>query len=448
VAGLTVLSAAVVGAVPALKATGGQLQGMLRQLGGGTGMRMGRTWTVLIALQVAIALALMPVAAALPLSRVLAATTGASKVPLGEILSARIALERDTPPAAQAETYEREHPTRFAARRDELLRRLEAEPGVRAVAFASAAPGGNTHRSVEIAAGPGAGASSGLVAKSLVVGPGVFELFAADRLAGRDFHPEEMTSPSTAAIVNQSFVDVVLGGGNALGQRFRYPADSDEVGSGDYDDVGRWYEVVGVVSDFPGGAGGPRDRATVYHPLRGAQMGSATVLVRLQGVAPQAFAGRLREIAAAVDPKLSLSGVATVTEYLRTLAGPERLFETGLLALIGSVLLLSAAGMHALVSLTVTQRRKEIGIRVALGARPTQVLRTVVSRALRQIALGLGVGAVLAAALIPAITNTGGRAALVVGAVTAIMAAVGLVAVLGPARRGLGVQPMEALREE
>ena len=116
----------------------------------------------------------------------------------------------------------------------------------------------------------------------------------------------------------------------------------------------------------------------------------------------------------------------------------------------GSVLLLSAAGIHALVSFTVNQRRREIGIRAALGAPARRLLSSVLTRATRQLALGVGVGLTAAVALDQ---TTGGAlldgtGLLLVPGTAAFMLVVGLLAAAGPARRGLRIQPTEALRAE
>jgi ABC-type antimicrobial peptide transport system permease subunit len=116
----------------------------------------------------------------------------------------------------------------------------------------------------------------------------------------------------------------------------------------------------------------------------------------------------------------------------------------------GSVLLLSAAGIHALMSFTVNQRRREIGIRVALGAPARRILTSVLTRATRQLALGVGIGLAAAVALDQASGGVllDGTAVLLVPATAVFMLAVGLLAAAGPARRGLRVQPTEALRTE
>ena len=117
-------------------------------------------------------------------------------------------------------------------------------------------------------------------------------------------------------------------------------------------------------------------------------------------------------------------------------------------ALLAAVVLLSAAGVHALVAFTVAQRRREIGVRVALGARPGQVVVGILARAARQIAIGLGVGAIAAAVLIPVVSATPGRAVQLTAVVATLLLIVALLSALLPARGGLRIQPMEALRQE
>jgi ABC-type antimicrobial peptide transport system permease subunit len=113
-----------------------------------------------------------------------------------------------------------------------------------------------------------------------------------------------------------------------------------------------------------------------------------------------------------------------------------------------SVLLLSAAGIYAMMSFTVAKRRREIGIRAALGADPRRILTGIFARAAAQLGAGVLAGLALAAAFEWVTGDTGGRRFLLLPAVAAILLTVGMVAALGPARRGLAVQPTEALREE
>ncbi|HEV2130048.1 MAG TPA: FtsX-like permease family protein, partial [Longimicrobiaceae bacterium] len=193
-----------------------------------------------------------------------------------------------------------------------------------------------------------------------------------------------------------------------------------------------------------------RTPANLYYPLAPGQVPAASLAVRLRGPATLDFAPRLRELAAAVDPTLRLGTVRSMADGNRQQQIVARLVALVVGLVLLSVFLLSAAGIYALMSFTVTRRRREIGIRSALGAHPRRLLASIFSRAAGQLAIGAVVGLGVAALLdrFSGGEFTGGAGAVVLPAVVAIMLAVGLVAALGPARRALRIQPMEALREE
>jgi ABC-type antimicrobial peptide transport system permease subunit len=142
--------------------------------------------------------------------------------------------------------------------------------------------------------------------------------------------------------------------------------------------------------------------------------------------------------------------VRPLDERLRLEQGELRLiaWSTGLATL--SVLLLSAAGLYALMSVTVARRRREIGVRIALGANPRRVLRSIFTRVLLQLGTGIATGVGVVAAL-DALTGgelTFGAGPAMLPAVAAFMLVVGLAAAAGPARRALRIQPVDALRED
>jgi len=125
----------VVGVLPALKATGRRVQAQLRYLGGGTGMQLGRTWTTLIVVQVAVSVAILPAAVFLSWQslRQVAYDPGFAAE---EFVTAQISMDRDVPPTAPAAAYVRAFNARFADRQTELVRRLTAEASVAQVTFA------------------------------------------------------------------------------------------------------------------------------------------------------------------------------------------------------------------------------------------------------------------------------------------------------------------------
>jgi len=170
--------------------------------------------------------------------------------------------------------------------------------------------------------------------------------------------------------------------------------------------------------------------------------------VRFAGAVPPTFINRFRDIGAEVDPTLQLKDVGVLADLYDTLRAPLRSIAWSAVLVTTSVLLLSAAGIYALMSFTVAQRTREIGIRMALGAPPQRVLLNVFGRAAWQIFAGVVVGSVLSAGAFVAIGVGAVRAMPLLLAVAAIMTLVALLATFGPARRGVRIQAIEALRAE
>src|SRR5690606_2741625 len=231
------------------KATGRRMQSTLRELGGGTGMRMGRTWTALIVVQVAVAVAILPLVGALAWKELLPSRAFQAPVPEPELLSARIGMDRETPPATQAAAYDAEFGARLEDRQAEVLRRLRAEPGVVGVTFASALPGAGRGGVVELEPTATGERLPAQQVSVLEVDPGLFGVFDVPLLAGRPLSPAEAGGGAArTVVVNRSFVEQLLSGRDALGARFRYAGTQAGREPGEAPD--EWYEIVGVVSDF------------------------------------------------------------------------------------------------------------------------------------------------------------------------------------------------------
>jgi putative ABC transport system permease protein len=190
------------------------------------------------------------------------------------------------------------------------------------------------------------------------------------------------------------------------------------------------------------------DARIAYHATFAGQIHPAHLQLRLRGDAA-GLAQRLRDIAASVDPTLHIDEVRTLAEIYREHRFGDNLGAITIGAVTGSVLLLSAAGLYALMAFTVAQRRREIGIRSALGAQPGQLVTAVFRRAFWQIGTGATAGmlaAYLAGRYVP-IEQIGGLSipGILPGAAM-FMLLVGVLASLGPVRRGLRIDPSEALR--
>jgi predicted permease len=442
--GLAVLAAFIVGIIPALAATGQRLQSTLRQMGGATGMQLGSTWTALIVVQVAVAVVVLPPVVAIAWNTYRGSRTEPT-FPADEMLAVR--LERAEAPAREglAAPSVDEDGESFARTQAELIRRIAAEPGVRGVTYASAPPRSGKSVRIEVEGGVAATDPARAVALSSRVAPNYFAVFGARVLAGRPFGSGDAPDGGTA-VVSRTFVRRFLGDGGALGRRVR----GTPAAAGDTVQPGPWLEIVGVVDDLYDEGGDPEfQRPAIYLP---AALGAApvTVAIRARGIEPGALVPGLWEMAAEVAPGRPM-----------TVAGPDELRGgdtartvrswVALVSLVTlSVLLLSAAGISAMMSFAVTRRYREIGIRLALGASRPQVLRTIFSRSALQLALGLAVGVALSA-LFERLSGgelMGGQHHVLVPMVAAIVTAAALLATAGPARQALRVRPMEALRQE
>ncbi|HVL68627.1 MAG TPA: ABC transporter permease [Vicinamibacterales bacterium] len=442
---LATIGAVITGVIPALKATGRRVQCALPQFSTrGAGIRLGGTWTALIVAQVALAVAVLPAALH---KAAQAYRAGVLEPPAVVAPLVRGTLEVSPGAAAPDDGPRLEDVSLRTARLAVFFQTLESEPAVSAVTFASHFPGEEPAGLVEI---------EGEAAQPVVlrvqpnrVATGFFDLFGVRVLAGRSFSAADSTPHASAIIVDQALAER-LGAGSVLGRRIRFVNRSR-------DGVPRenpWLEIVGVVPAFtaaivpPVGYRDPLPR--VYVAGRAGDLDPLTAVVRVTSGTPAQFSHRMREIAAAVHPSLKLHRLSTVVAEIDRERKVLRGIAFGVISVTASVLLLSAAGIYAMMSFTVARRRREIGIRTALGADARRVLLGVFGRAGAQIGGGILLGLSMAAAVEwgAGADGLGGDGHLVLPAVAALMFAVGILAAAGPARRGLAVQPVEALREE
>ncbi|HEX6040338.1 ABC transporter permease [Longimicrobium sp.] len=449
VMGLTVLAAVISGVLPALGATGRRAQESLRQLGGGTGLRLGRTWTVLIVTQVAFAVGAIPVVlgvAANEMGEVLTRPL----FPEDEFLSGGLEMDPDPPAGTDAEVYRRELAAGFAVRQQEVVRRLRAEPWVADVAVGTSLPGLGGWTAIQVER-PGTvqGASQHIVTVNRVDGD-YLAAFGSTVLAGRGLGAADADTAARTVVVNQAFVRRYLQNGDVLGHRVRFGWPKKPRPGQQEPPPEPWHEIVGVVADVHANVVAPElAQPGIFRALVPGQLSRAELVVRVRGDDVPAYLARMRAVTAAVDPTLRLE-----PRVLREVYGQERsavgLMGLVLGAVILSVLGLSAAGIYAMMSFTVTQRRREIALRAALGADPRRLLSGIFARSLRQLALGGALGIAAAVALNLAMEGSvfHGRSVFLVPAVCLVMMVVGMLAAVGPARRGLRIHPMEALRDQ
>ena len=441
VAILTVVAAVVCGVLPALHATGRRAHDTLKQTSGTDGLRMGRVWTAMVIAQVAIAVTALPAIMMISWSGMQRGLTRANYNEQS-FLAATVTVQPDPPPGMPPSVYERESVERFEKTRNDLVASLEDEPAVDDVTVATTIPGTESRARIAIDGEVNVRSGALEVRFNRGVAPDFFDVFGARIMAGRALRDGDSTGAVQAIVVNRAFVHQLLGGANAVGRRVHYAGQTAAGGTVTQ------YEIVGVVTDLVTNTIAPDlVEPVMYHSLQ--RSTGATALIRMHGNEPLQFSSRLRELTSSLDPTLRLE-IVTFSEMKRRQMIGLRLMVLGSSLVLGTALLLSAAGIYAMMSFTVSQRRKEIGIRAAMGADAGQLLRSIFTKAALQLAAGVVTGTVLALMIDVAsegeMLGSFGRALLPVTAV--VMTIVGLFATIGPARRGLRIQPTEALRVE
>ncbi|CAA9354908.1 MAG: hypothetical protein AVDCRST_MAG68-3879, partial [uncultured Gemmatimonadetes bacterium] len=384
-AGLTLLGAAIAGVVPARKITRGLGTRLKQGTAGGGGVRFGGVWTAVIVTQVAFTVA-FPVSLIFQQQELVRLRSLDVGFPAGEYLAMQ--LNTDAPDSAA-------HAARLAPGLERLRQRLAAEPGVRGVTFANRLPRASwSQRRLELDAP--AGGAPWVVVTTASVDPSYFDVLRAPVLAGRALTRADLAPSSRVVVVDQGFVDLYMQGRSPIGRQVRFLYRDDPAQP--------WYEIVGVVKELGMGAAAQADRvAGVYLPLVPGSAGAVNMIVHTQGD-PLALTPRIREITAAVDPALRISEVQRVDQVTEPLLWVLGMWMRVTLGLTAVAVLLSLAGIYAVLSFTVARRTREIGVRVALGASRARVVGDVFRRPLRQVGAGIAVGFVLvtlAALIIP-----------------------------------------------
>ena len=319
-----------------------------------------------------------------------------------------------------------------------LLRALKPLPGVSDVTLADWVPltfSRNTDTVLPEAYQPRLHES--LEVRTAFVGPDYLRTLRIALVDGRDFTDQDVDGGQRVCLVDQVFASLYWPGQTAIGKRLQTRGD--------------WYTVVGLAAETKHQRLNEAGEPIVYLPLLQSNRGTVTVHARTAGD-PQPLLPLLEKTVHTVDARLPVFNVTTLAQSVRLGSMFERLAGTfvGMLGL--TALTLAAVGMYGVLAYTTRQRTKEMGIRLALGARPVEVFGLVLRQALGLAAVGLSIG------LGTALATTGLVRSMLVGvgsadastfvAVAAVLVAVALAACAVPAWRAARVQPLHALRHE
>ncbi|MCB1019909.1 MAG: ABC transporter permease, partial [Acidobacteria bacterium] len=403
---LTLFAAFVVGVAPGLKVMRGGMSERLRQSSAGSGgLRMGRVWKSLVVTQIA-ATVLFTATAYVVYRQARYIASVKTVFPTDQYLSVRLAMD--------AEGAAEESGRVYASAVQELRRRVADEGAVVGVTVAEQLPlaAATNVRAIEIGgARPGEPSSRSTMGASAVA-PNFFEVFQMPVLAGRTFDSRDLRENANTVIVNNLFVERLMGGQNAIGRQIRFAAVEKPDDPRFLIEAGPWLEIVGVVRDLEPDSGAPLNldnpaRPRLYRCLDATRESDALYLAVHARTDPESLTPTLRRVAASVSPRLQLHDILPLDHAVSEDAMYWRVFADVFVLGSGIVLLLSLAGIYSVTSCTVSRRTREIGVRLALGASAPRLIGEIFRGPLVQVAVGVVAGCGLLAVRVFARSESG-----------------------------------------
>lgn len=423
---LTFVTATSLGWLPAWHVSRGDLQGFLRAAGQPAGRARLLPGGLLVGIEIALSATLLTVAGLL-----LTSFVRLQGVDPGFDSEGVLTVELSLPDTQYAKPEERR---RFY---DALIQRLEARPGVVAAGIVSVLPlRGQAWVDAVVVEGDSRPISEVPLMAYRTISPDYFRAMAIPLLAGRSV--EEADHPRRVAVVSKSAALALWPGQTAFGKRFRRAEPEEEL-----------FEVVGVVGDVRGEGLQEEPEPLVYVALWERVPETASVAIRTES-SPLSAVSSIRDVVRSIDARVPLSAIQPMSEVERDSLA-ERRFQTVLVSTFAvSALLLAAFATYSSLAYSVANRGGEIGLRMALGAAPRNVVAMIVRQGLRPVVLGLAVGmggaAVLARALSSLLFSVSPTDGKTFGAVVTVILAVAAFACWHAARKAAAVAPVRALR--
>ncbi|MEQ8329339.1 MAG: ABC transporter permease [Longimicrobiales bacterium] len=444
---LSVVAGGLFGSFPALRFGRSDLVGALKEggRGGSAGKERNLARNGLVVAQMALALVLLAGSGLMIRSFQALRSVDPGYSNPEAVLSFRVAI----PEAEIEETL------LLAQAHQQILRNLEATPGVAAAGMSSSVimDGWDSNDALETESNPVVGDQIPPIRRYKFIAPGYFATVGNPMVAGRDLTWGDIQDRARVVVVSAALARAEWGDpAAAIGQRVRQAMGGEG---------GPWYEVVGVSGDERDDGVGRDPVPIVFWPqvtedFYGNEgphtQRSMAFVVRAADGDPARLLPAIREAVWAVDPNLPLARVYTLEEFAaRSMAQTSfTLVMLGIAA--GVALFLGVVGIYGVISYVVSQRTREIGVRMAIGAERADVRRMVLRQALTLALLGVGVGLIAAAGLTRLMASllygVGPMDPVTFGGVAVALSTVALVASWIPARRAAGVNPVEALRAE
>ncbi len=326
---------------------------------------------------------------------------------------------------------------------EQLLERVQSLPGVQGTAAANLIPlgGANTTFTIRIEGRPEPKPGEEPDANYRAVSDSYFQAMQIPVLRGREFTRQDTTKSQHVVAVNETFAARFWPGEEAIGKHMRFGGPLQEQ---------PWYTVVAVVGDVRNQLAEPA-RPEMYFSLRQRTERTLVLVVRTSPD-PRGLVESIRAQVLALDRDLPVFQVMTMDEWRSISVFAQKIAGTLMTAFAGFALVLAATGLFGVIAYTVSERTREIGIRMALGAAPREVFRLIVGQGMLLALIGLLAGLPLALGMGRAVSSllygVAPNDAATFVSVASILAAVAFVACYIPARRAMRVDPMVALRYE
>ena len=432
-------AAIIVGAVPAIVAGGADPQQVLSAGGAGRGGSESRARHRLRGLLVAaeMALALTMLAGTIVTVRVFQAMASRA---LGYRADHALTMQLTAPIARYHSDAEAE------AMYNAVLDRLRAEPGVVDAAFTTSLPpewsdhGDRIYLEGETKPTRSDPARS---PRSRIVTPSYFAAMDIPVVTGRSFTIHDDTAAPRVIVVSEAMARAYWPGQSPIGKRIGSPGSDTTMST-----------VIGVVGDvhYNPNVGRPETAPMYYVSMAQAHPWRTMSLIVRTKEEPAAMANRIEHAIAAVAPTVAPGNVLTLDRLQRASMSPQQITGEIMGVFAAVALLLAALGIHGVASYSVAQRTHDIGVRTALGAAPSDILRAVLGPVARPLALGAGVGLVgavlMTRGLAHLITQLSANDPVAFGVALGVLVLAALVGSYAPARRAMKVDPMVALRSE
>lgn len=433
--GLSVFASIVFGLAPALLAADSSLTSALKEDTTRAGERGGRRMArgVLAAAEIALAMVVLVAAGLLGRSFLMLTSVSPGFNP-SHLVKAEVDLPR----------FEYPKPAQWTAFGDELLRRLQAQPGFRDTAVGIPLPLANPQVTLpfDIPGGPPPPPGTARTADYVAASPSYLRVMGIPLLRGRWFNEQDRPSALRVTVVSEALARRYFPNEDPIGKAlsFSFPPNP-----------GQPRQIVGIVGDLHESSLGKAPEPMMYVPFAQEPFWGAEVVVRTE-LGPGPIARTIRSQVNQVDKNLPVTGIAAMPAAIDTTVAQPR-FRAWLVGLFGVIaLIIAAAGIFGVISYSVACRTREIGIRMALGARPGNVLRQILGESARLVLVGLSVGTAAALAVVRLLSSMlfAVRPAdpFTFFWVALLLVSVALLACYIPARRATKVDPMVALRYE